>query len=766
MATSLLPFTGKDLPRRNLGAALPWLLTSLILAMVPLAAELPPWVPVGFVACAFFRQVIEARGWRLPALGWRLGLFAAAVGGVMFDRRDLGDPMTLTALLVALISLKLLELHTARDFVLVALLGYFLLLSGFFYEQSLGRTLFASLSILTNILALARCHGAGGGSATGRTTNAGRRPRGGRLWPTTRLTLTLFGQTLPLTLLCFVLFPRLEGQFFRSLTLVNRAKTGMSEDLSPGSVEGLEQSEVIAFRARLPEGELPAKTLYWRAFTLSVCKGLAWSRGNVEGRDNGRGGSSSSSPSAVNNPPAGVVRIAQQITLVEPHGHKWLFALDRPLAVSAVGFLQHSTGDLSSYRQITSSVIYSVESQPSTAGGLSGGSNAAAPGAPPTLPPDLRANYLRLPSRLGNRARELAKSWRAQQTERGEEERTIAQRGLEFFRDGGFVYSLTPGSYAAEPAQALDEFLFSKRRGFCEHFAAAFGTLMRAADLPARVVVGYQGGQWNPFSGHYTVREADAHAWTEVWLENRGWVRFDPTGFVAPERVEYGAPAYAALAALGARSDGGSLETEELLGRLRQPTGWRWASQQGRFMWDSLEQQWNLWVVDYDAPSQQQVFDRLGLNALGQKVFQQLHLGGGAAASAHREWTAALGGGAIFAVIGAALTLGALAWRARKWWLARRAEDPAVRLYRQFCERLTRLVSKKNPARPAAAATADFPPRAANEGPLDFAARASRALPARAAQIAEITARYVAVRYGSANGRTLAELRAAVRRFQ
>ncbi len=296
---------------------------------------------------------------------------------------------------------------------------------------------------------------------------------------------------------------------------------------------------------------------------------------------------------------------------------------------------------------------------------------------------------------------------------------------------------------------------------------------MRAAGLPARVVVGYQGGQWNPLGKHYTVRQSDAHAWTELWLEGRGWTRFDPTAVVAPDRVDFGAQNYAALQARGAGRD--AEENAEFVARLQQPTGWRWAVRQAHHAWDTVEQHWDLWVVDYDASSQKEVFQRLGITSLGQRISQQLRLasaGGNNSSFERSEWTALLGGGALFLGLGLTLALGALAVRGVRWWQARREEEPAARLYRQFCARAARAAAKRDNAEARQLDSDPLPPRAAAEGPLDFAARASRALPARAAQIAEITRLYVQARYGrgdpaAAGGSPVVpRLRAAVRRFK
>ena len=287
---------------------------------------------------------------------------------------------------------------------------------------------------------------------------------------------------------------------------------------------------------------------------------------------------------------------------------------------------------------------------------------------------------------------------------------------LEFFRDGHFSYTLTPGTFSL--SSGLDTFLFSRRNGFCEHYAAAFATLMRAAGLPARIVVGYQGGEYNTWGGHYVVRQSDAHAWAEVWLEGQGWQRVDPTGVVAPDRVSFGANDYSTLMAEGPLTEESRLDR---LRRIHAPSTLRWIAHNALLAWDGLDQQWNIMVLGYDQEQQWVLLGKLGVGDL--------------------SW---LGGTALTLVLAfTLLTIGALSFRILDSRGTAAATDRARRCYLRFCRRL---------------AAAGGPRLAAGEGPLDFAQRAVDALPKAADEIRRVTNLYVALRYGRPGSQGVTDL--------
>ncbi len=664
--------------------ALPWLLGSLAMIMGAMITLVPAWTLLVFAACAVWRLLIEWRGGSLPSMPVRTLVFLPVAFLLIqkFHERP-GSATAMLAFLIALVSLKILELRSPRDFTVVALLSYFMVLSAFFFDQSLALSLYLVLAVAVNIVALIRCH------------SGGRRA----VWPALRLAGGLTAQTLPLVVLLFVVFPRVHGEFLRKFTGGAQGQTGMSDHLTPGSFSSLAQSNELAFRAEFAAGQtLTADKLYWRGLVLDLCEHpLSWRAESGE------------PAMRADKPTSG--GIEQKITLI-PQGERWLFALDRPTDVknsSNIRAQVHESNVLRSQAPLFNTTVYTAYSD-------------LTPVAAETLEPRERRRYTRLPADVSARALALAQSWK-QQAHSDDE---IVQAASRFFRTGGFTYTLTPG--LLPPDDALDYFLFTSKQGFCEHYAAAFSTLMRAAGIPARVVVGYQGGEYNRWGvGHYTIRQSDSHAWSEVYIRGRGWQRQDPTALVAPERVSYGAESYTAFLGDGPLSDEMRLDR---LNALNAPGSLHWLFHNGSQAWDAIDQQWNSLVLGYDQDTQLTVMEKLGVSSL--------------------SW---LGGTALtLAVAFSLLGLGVLGMRALGGSRPPPV-DPARRLYESFCARLARAVGVR---------------RTVAEGPLDFSRRAVEAAPAHAREIERITQLYVASRYAvvGAPDQATADLRSAVQAFR
>lgn len=668
--------------------ALPWTLGSLAMAMGALLGYVPVWTLAIFAGCAAWRFWLERTGGELPSMLGRLAVFGPAALGVFFTFGSNPGAPGMLAFLTALLSLKVLEVRTPRDITVISLLGYFMTLSAFFYDQSLALNLYLGVALMANTVGLIRCHARSAGGL--------------------RLALGISAQALPLAVLLFLIFPRLEGNFLRRLGGASTGLTGMSEHLEPGSVASLVQSDLPAFQATIYNnqgGMLPARSLYWRGLALDICEGgLAWH---------------ARAALPYTNPPAAakaVGRIKQEIIL-RPHGQHWLFALDHPVEVAPSKALHPrliDTDTLRSESPVINKAIYTVYSQltPTTDPGV--------------MSPERRNFYTHLPPGLSPQTQQLV----AQLTRGAKSEEDVVRAAEHFFRDGGFTYTLQPG--VLPPATALDTFLFKTRKGFCEHFAAAFSTLMRASGIPARIVVGYQGGEFNTWGrGFYNVKQSDAHAWSEIWVDHKGWEREDPTAVVAPERVSFGAESFAELSALGSLNGQSRLDQ---LSRLSGRTGWRWLVRNAVLAWQSVDQQWNLLVLGYNQDQQETLMDgfltllkKVGINEIG--------------------WLGAVTMAllAVFSLLGLG-TLGMLALDR-----TRVREDPAIRLYARFCRR---------------AGAAGAGRRAEAEGPLDFALRAAAALPESGAQIRAVTESYIATRYEPESAGALSRLRSAVAAFR
>jgi transglutaminase-like putative cysteine protease len=353
-----------------------------------------------------------------------------------------------------------------------------------------------------------------------------------------------------------------------------------------------------------------------------------------------------------------------------------MFGLDRPFEITPGAILAY--GDyLWSVQSIRKARQYEVVS--------SYGS------ARKELTPDERWEALDLPASISPAARQLVQSWAPQNSD----PRATIRNALHFFQTQGFSYSLSPGEYNKN---GLEEFLFHRRIGFCEHYAASFATLMRLAGIPARVVVGYLGGEYNDFGGFFLVRQSDAHAWCEVWLPETGWTRIDPTSAVAPGRVSVDLNSF--LESNSAVAQTGARRNTFLARLLRSPI-----VTNVRFAWETLNYQWDTRFLAFDADVQEVFLSSIGV-ANGGPFLLIIGIG-------------------IVAVVFLLIYFGWMRLRTRSH------VDRARVLYERFCRRLTRLGARRDPW----------------EGPSDFSRRASQLLPGESQRIRQIADTYIELRY-------------------
>ncbi|KAF1709907.1 hypothetical protein CSC70_09450 [Pseudoxanthomonas kalamensis DSM 18571] len=467
-----------------------WTLVAAAACLLPLLLQLPAMLAWGAAGVA---TVVAMLSWQRPLPAWLRVLLAmallAAVFWVMGPRpgRDTG-----CALLAVMLALKPSETASLRDarsllgFALFAPFAAFLLDQG---PLSMGLGL---LAVLTALLALQRLADAEAGLVTRGLSLRRALPATGKL--------VLIG--LPLALVAFWLFPRLGSPLWgvpeRAL-----ARPGLSDEMTPGEWIDLLADDTPALRAQFFGPAPPPEQMYWRGPVLWDFDGRRWTR-----------------PMGFRGRPAepfvaGPARWDYQIEF-EPTDRRQLVALDLPLAAPAQARLDGDYG-LFADRPLSALSRWRLQSAPPAR-------------YQPQLSPALRQLALRLPSGYNPRTLALARQWRAQV---GNDDAAIVDRALQMIR-ADFGYTLTtplPGR------NSVDEFLFEQKQGYCEHFSSSFVVLMRAARIPARVVTGYVGGYRNPFGDYWVVRRMDAHAWAEVWLPQRGWVRVDPTAAVAPERI-------------------------------------------------------------------------------------------------------------------------------------------------------------------------------------------------------------------------------------
>jgi transglutaminase-like putative cysteine protease len=539
--------------------------------------------------------------------------------GVFAIRRSYGNWMGLepsVAFLIACFSFKLLESSTRRDAYLLFFLGYFLVLTEFLFEQGFGITLYMAVPVVlltTGLLALHQPE-----------------PQRFTLQPL-RLAAKLAVQAVPLMLLLFLVFPRLAPLWQVPMPGA-KGTTGLSDEMAPGDIASLSQSGALAFRAQF-DGATPANSrLYWRALVMDDFDGRRWRAGGFSDMPMSAVGASRGQKTPSFDANDAQAKPIDYRVFMEPNYRRWLYALETPAVVDAHTEL---TWD---YRLLARNVVHEKFSYRARA--IDGARMDT------ELHDSLRARTLRIPAGSNPRAQQ----WARELVARHENPAGRIDAVLREFREQSFYYTLKPPALGAN---AIDEFLFDTRRGFCEHYAGSFVFVMRAAGIPARVVTGYQGGERNPLTGTVLVHQFDAHAWAEVWLEGRGWVRVDPTAAVAPNRIEQGLEN-----AVGA--DEFLAESPFATSRYRR---FDWLNA-ARMRLDLINYQWTRWVVNYRDETQTDV-----LRALLGEV------------SSWRIGLLLVGGGAI--------ALGAVAF----FLLGRPArvnESVELRLYRRFLRTMTR----------------------------------------------------------------------------
>src|SRR5438034_8009932 len=636
----------RSIPRRPLL----WLAAALLFTLPPMFASLATWVPCVFLLALAIEFWMEPRGYRLRFATLKLMLAAAALFAIFASYGFLKGVEPAVSLLVVLMSLKILEAQTAREFQVMVLIGWVLCLCGFFLSQDFAIALCLLIAFALLLVALIQFH-------------RGSSP--GAFWPPLGTACKLLVQAAPLVVLLFLFFPRINSGFRLELRDLRSASTGFSDQLSPGSIATLANSSDIAFRAEFPGGKTPPPgPMYWRGAVMWRCDGMEWRAQYTP---------ASTSRSSSQFPTGNTIR---QRILLAPHGARWMFALDRPFesprgAVLVIGDYLWSTQPIRKPRR------YEVVSSPEVAA--------------KELTANERREALDVPSSLSPAVRELAQSWTAHNST----PRAIIHSALPFFRTQDFRYSLTPGEYRKND---LEQFLFHRRVGFCEHYAASFATLMRLAGIPARVVVGYLGGEYNDLGGFFLVRQADTHAWCEVWIQENGWMRVDPTTAVAPDRAGLDLSSF-----LAGRAASGEMATgrSALFTRLTRLA----LVNQIRFIWEALNYQWDTRVLGFDADVQDVFLTSLGLTESGPLPLAMQ----------------------VVIVIFVLLIIYA-GWTQLR---TRRRVDRIQALYERYCQKLARIGVRRDPC----------------EGPVDFAKRATKSLPSASKYVRQITDTYIALRY-------------------
>ncbi len=654
---ALLP--GQDTPAR---LAVTLSLAGFACAVLLNVQHIAWWVIPLALATAAWRARASWSTHQLPSKLQRVTLVIVLTLATVLSLRALNGLGAGATMLAAMAAAKLTETRRTRDWGIILGTTFFLLVTACLDRQTLWRLPLYAAEVWLLCTALRALGGGSHASARALAWQSGR----------------ALAWSIPLALLLFLFFPRLQGGFW-ALPQSEDAISGLGEEMSPGSISRLSESDEPALRVRFDGPLPPPAERYWRGPVLHDFDGYTWRR----------------RPGLAARPPAlrfSGTSYSYDVTL-EPATHGVLVALELPADIGTTGTYTQYSGDyqLLSLRPLLQTRSYHLLSY-----------TAHVDDAP--LSATLRSVDLRLPRERNPRSLALGQQLRAGAAD----DAAFVEATLSYLRRGGFEYTLTPPRLSLD---SVDDFLFDTRQGFCGHFASSFVTLMRAGGVPARVVTGYLGGEWNPMGRYLLLRQSHAHAWAEVWLEGRGWTRVDPTVAVAPERLTR--DVFDLIDNAG-RSAARVLRSAPWLGAIIQS-------------FEALNAWWQDSVVGFDFRRQLGILQKLGFE--------------------DRDWRAiaiVLGGGA-------SLWLLWIAWSLRDKLRPLR-QDALARLWLQLERRLARTGGARLP----------------HEGPLAYAQRVGVMQPALAAALYTIARQYADLRYGPASddfGQALAQLRARVRAF-
>ncbi len=642
----------------SLLASLPWTLAALGFSILPHIQFLPFWATFAFLACSAWRWQVERKRWRLPPAWLRILLSLVFFIGVLASYDTISGVGPGSALLTVMAALKLLETKRRRDQFVLLFISIFLIMSSLLREQYLWSLPYLVAGVLLTATAWLRMSTSSSVGVASSLRTAGR----------------LVAYAAPLTIAMWIFFPRIATPFWAVPIDTSAASSGLSDNMSPGDISSLSLSNAVAFRVKFEDAVPPPHMLYWRGLVLHDFNGRSWT------------GSDEPSPGTrarrdiepLGNP------VSYQVTM-EPTRQHWVIALDIPYHWDLKRTHMGRQQQLSRVQPIDQRIAYSAISHPRFR-------------LNSELSDFARSYYTRMPQNRNPRTLELARRMR----DESPDEETFIKRVLDKFNKEEYFYTLEPPLLGSNP---VDRFLFDTRRGFCEHYASAFAVMMRAVGIPSRIVLGYQGGEINPMGAYMIVRQADAHAWTEVWLRGRGWYRIDPTAAVAPERIESGRS--------GAMFDGigaswGLSAPSEFLYNLT-------------LTWDVLNAKWNEWILAYGPENQNKFMQWLGMEEPDWRQMMLTLI-------------------AIVVVLIAIISV-LLLWRYRP-----PPKDAAAVLYRKFTDK-----AGLTPSR--------------GETPLKYAMRLAQERQAMAADARAITARYLDARYGPSDLVTIDKLQAAVQDF-
>ena len=646
------------------------LICAYLVAVSPHVTRLPMWLAgIAIIIFSWSYKIVTAKGYQ-PGSILRILLIIVVII-MLFNHyhtllgRDAG-----VAMLIALTLLKFLELKSQRDYMLVVFLCMFIVLTSFLYSQSIWLGVYLLAVVITLFTVMMYLNHRVRHDLSGMLKRAA--------------SLVMMG--LPIAVLLFVLFPRIPGGLFGLPSDSHSGLTGMSDTMKPGSINELNLNENVAFRAEFSSQVPEAKQRYWRGLVLELYQRGTWK----EIRQ------ATATKNEIIYSPDDIVEYS---ILQEASNKKWFFALDMPLTrpaglVWGTGQTLRSSGTLTERKQknLQSALVYDFVD----------------------VTEKERSRNLDTSAVTGERVKQLAQQLYRNARNNSEYINSV----LAYYRSNNFIYSLQPPLLGEHP---VENFMLDTRKGYCEHYASSFTMMMRLAGIPARVVIGYQGGEWNDQGNYMIVRQSDAHAWSEVWIEKSGWIRIDPTSAVAPERIEYGLSAVRQLVEQGQQL--GNLTGTQLQSMLSASL-MKKTIKDLKLFWDGVNTRWYKWVIDYGEQNQNSLLKWFGFNQTNWSNLIYL----------------------LIALVSVVVSLQA-------WLLFHRKKlvDPAVLQYQKYCHRLSRIGIE----------------RAVSEGPADFARRVVQLRPDLQQMVRPVMDAYIAIQYAGKTGQDgYLELRRAVDKFR
>lgn len=642
-----------------------FLLAGLVVVLLPHIDHLPLWTVLTCFSLIAWRLLYDMKRLPLPNRLTVYLIFALIVLGVIISYFTIVGREAGTALLLSMICLKLLEIKSFRDISLIVQLAFFAIVITFLFSQSI----FVAASMLVALVLLVTA------LISFQHAKATRSRQTYSEQSHLVLAIKMLLYAVPLAIAIFIFFPRTSTPLWGLPHDAFSAKTGLSDTMSPGEISNLVDNDAVAFRVKF-DSRIPAPSKrYWRGPVFWKFDGHTWSAPALQRRI------IRSIPLVNPSDPVGYT-----ITL-EPENNYWLFALDAPGMIPDGAFLTTEM-QLLARKPVNHLLRYHMESYLNYKIPLIG-----------SLP---SARYLQVPKDAAPRARRYVKEL----LQRYPNKLDLARAVLDRFGDKQYFYTRHPPQLSGDPT---DAFLFDTRRGYCEHYASSFTVLMRLAGIPARVVTGYQGGKMNPLSNYMIVRQSDAHAWSEIYLKDKGWVRIDPTAVIPPGNIE---------------DSGDVAHFRNELAADYNITDKNWLAESVRqiqYAWDLVNNSWNQWVIGYSTENQKSLFKAIGIPEISWRGLSYI----------------------LFSTLGIFTILIAI-----NIFQAQRIRQTDIeKIYQQFLNKLRPLRIEKSPS----------------EGALSFSQRVSQQVPKQTPALLTVARLYNQIRYANSGADTIKVFRQTVK---